>query len=463
LRKKRTIAKASIVILILIAIIAASILGISTLFRALRSESNPGISNSPTATDASNKYPDTNPEETRTPTPEPPENKTSIISMNSEGLIIQNPGDSFECSFLTNFNVLTIWINDRTTELFGNFAVNSKFFNSYDVSEEMNGILVTLESDMPFNFSETIEDDSLLIKFSDKKNLKVLEYRNDVDRHYMNIVDARLSNIADSEQKYYDETYDESKMLVKLILPAANLPKLEDEVVLLNDGYLKSYEIINENDNVLFNFYLEEELTIYPNTRTYDAAFTFVKERSAENLIVIDPGHGGIDGGTVSKGEVLIEKNVVLDISFMVEAYLEEMGYNVYNLREEDVFLGLKERTDIANLLGASSIVSIHVNAYTDTSVNGTMTMYKTSYDLADSIQTNLVSALGSTDIGLIYMEDRSILNGADMESVIVEIGFLTNVLEAEKLSTKDYRDKAARALAEGIDEFYKKGEEANE
>jgi N-acetylmuramoyl-L-alanine amidase len=206
-------------------------------------------------------------------------------------------------------------------------------------------------------------------------------------------------------------------------------------------------------------FTLEEDLTLYPNARDYNSTLTFVKNRTEENLIVIDPGHGGLDGGTVSAGEVLIEKNIVLDISAFLTEELRARGFNAYNLREEDVFLGLKERTDIANHLGASSVISIHVNAYEDTSVNGTLTMYKDSLDLARSIQNNLVASIRSTDIGLVKMLDRAILNGAEMDSVIVEIGFLSNPIEAEKLNTEEYQRKAASGIADGIAEYYENKE----
>jgi N-acetylmuramoyl-L-alanine amidase len=235
------------------------------------------------------------------------------------------------------------------------------------------------------------------------------------------------------------------------------MPPLKDETILLNDGILKSIEIKNVESNIVMKFKSYDRIIIYPNTRDYDAAFTFITPNSGnEKLIVIDPGHGGIDGGAVSAEKTILEKNIVMEMSRILADNLKEMGYAVLNLREEDIFLGLMERTDIANLSNADAIISVHINSYDAEYVNGATTMYKDSEKLAQSIQASLIAETGANDMGFVKYNNMSILNRAMMDSVIVETGFLTNAAEAARLNTQEYQAKVAAGIAAGIDNYYK-------
>jgi len=172
-------------------------------------------------------------------------------------------------------------------------------------------------------------------------------------------------------------------------------------------------------------------------------------------LIVLDPGHGGIDGGTVSEDETIIEKNIVLNMCALIQGKLIEMGYDVINLREEDIFLGLMERTDIANLAKADAIVSVHVNSYSAEYVNGATTLYKTSGELAEAVQTSLINITGANNMGMVKMIDLSILNRAEMDAIIVETGFITNIDESKLLESKEYQEKVADGIANGIKNYF--------
>ncbi|MDX1358309.1 MAG: N-acetylmuramoyl-L-alanine amidase, partial [Clostridia bacterium] len=105
---------------------------------------------------------------------------------------------------------------------------------------------------------------------------------------------------------------------------------------------------------------------------------------------------------------------------------------------------------------GADAIISIHINSYDVEHVNGATTMYKDSKDLAEAIQASLISATGAKDMGSVKYNNMSILNRAEMESVIVETGFLTNEAEAALLNTYDYQVKVANGITAGIDSYFK-------
>lgn len=458
MRKKRNLAKVSVVLLILITITAAAVLGIASLIKALTNGfdfKNPASSAAPTQnSDIENNS------ITPLPTNKPFEDKVAVIDFTDDILTIMNPGTDILYSYNTGNDSFTIDIRGREVTDFGILEIqDSEFFEHFSVSEEKESIRIVMDSTSDFNTIATTNENSIIFSFVQLKNKDTIIYRNDLDRHYMAIDDAALCSRSDSELKNYEEIYDSFNLIKRIVIPKKYMPELEDEKVILNDGYLKSYEIVNKTNDIEMIFKLEEELVLYPNARDYNSTLTFVKYRAEENLIVLDAGHGGLDGGAVSAGEEIIEKDIVLKITSMVAEKLKQKGFNVYNLRQEDVFLGLRERTDIANHLGADSVISIHINSFDDTSVNGTLTMYKTSVDLARSIQKNLVSSLMSTDMGLVQMMDRAILNGAEMDSVIVEMGFLTNPIEAEKLNSEEYQEKAASGIADGIEEYYRNKE----
>jgi len=94
----------------------------------------------------------------------------------------------------------------------------------------------------------------------------------------------------------------------------------------------------------------------------------------AGRTIVVDPGHGGIDGGASAYGRV--EKNITLPIGLDLGALLRGQGAAVVYTRSSDTYVSLAARTAIANRVGASAFVAIHVNALNDPSYRGLMTFY---------------------------------------------------------------------------------------
>lgn len=210
--------------------------------------------------------------------------------------------------------------------------------------------------------------------------------------------------------------------------------------------------------------------------------------------VVIDPGHGGHDPGTMNKSG-LREKDVVLDVSQRLQKLLEKDGFEVVMTRDRDVFIPLEERTAIANAKSADLFVSIHVNAARSTKPRGTETYFLNlattpdaeevaarenavttrrvnelqsilqkvlnnekiteSRELAGRLQTSLSSELYSS-----ARDPRNrgvktapfyVLLGAQMPSVLVEVAYLTNRKDAELLGDGAFRQKLAESIAVGI------------
>ena len=462
MKKIRKYGKATLLLIIIAAILGLAVYGLISLIKNLStkdSEANDFVAptNSPVS---SGKL---SPVESESP----PDNNGSLnpqqerivaVDAIADSIIIYNSGNEYTASVTTGENIMTVFIPECSSMDIGFWETDgSEMFKGYSISEVKNGILVTVRASKDFTLDEIVKNDGVEFIFKDQLNKGTLVYRNDLSRTYMNIQKARLCSESDSFIKNYTEVFDEDTLTYTISIAQKYMPSLKDEFMVLNDGLLKSIDISNVDGNVVFVFKALKRIEIYPNTRDYDAAFTFIPpKQEGKKLIVIDPGHGGMDGGAVSADKSILEKDIVLVISNIVAENLMELGYEVLNLREEDIFLGLMERTDIANLSGADAIISIHINSYDVEHVNGATTMYKDSKDLAEAIQASLISATGAKDMGSVKYNNMSILNRAEMESVIVETGFLTNEAEAALLNTYDYQVKVANGITAGIDSYFK-------
>ena len=176
-------------------------------------------------------------------------------------------------------------------------------------------------------------------------------------------------------------------------------------------------------------------------------------------LVVIDPGHGGNDPGTNAGG--LLEKDIGLDISSRVDSILKRSGIPTYMTRTDDSTVDLMDRINSANEKNAALFVSIHSNWFKDSSLNGTMTLYcasdslgagnLTEIEYAQIMQGELMRVLDTKDRGIINRPNLAVLRHANMPSVIVELGFLSNKGDAQLLASDSFRQKAAEAIASGI------------
>ena len=189
--------------------------------------------------------------------------------------------------------------------------------------------------------------------------------------------------------------------------------------------------------------------------------------------VVLDPGHGGEDGGTSGKNGVL-EKDLNLTISKRIEGYLKEMGISVICTRNEDILLydrnvdyeGRKKMLDLAARLKIaketenSIFVSIHMNAFPQTQYSGLQVYYSgndpRSSTLASLIQKRVREELQPTNsrktkeaTSSIYLLDR-----LTTPAILIECGFLSNAEECQKLSTTEYQDRLAKILAEAIVDY---------
>jgi N-acetylmuramoyl-L-alanine amidase len=172
-------------------------------------------------------------------------------------------------------------------------------------------------------------------------------------------------------------------------------------------------------------------------------------------MVVIDPGHGGKDPGTIGIGGTQ-EKNVVLPVSKMVAEILEQQGVQVMMTRASDYFVSLQGRTEMANRANATLFVSIHANAINMSrpDVNGLETYYyQSGQGLARAIHRSILQSADVRDRG-VRRARFYVLRHSDMPSVLVELGFLTGREDAANLKDPNHRRKMAVAIANGIMQY---------
>ena len=214
--------------------------------------------------------------------------------------------------------------------------------------------------------------------------------------------------------------------------------------------------------------------------------------------IVIDPGHGGHDTGTIGPNG-LEEKDLVLEVSRRLGKLLEtRLGAEVVYTRKDDTFIPLETRTAIANQARADLFVSIHANSSHDSAARGVETYYlnftsspealevaarenavseKSIYELQDlvkkialkekieesrefagDVQASLHSGLAMKSPAI---RDRGVkkapfivLIGANMPSILAEISFVSNPTDEHRLATSEYRERIAESLYRGIAKY---------
>jgi N-acetylmuramoyl-L-alanine amidase len=229
---------------------------------------------------------------------------------------------------------------------------------------------------------------------------------------------------------------------------------------------------------------------------------------SVKPVVMIDPGHGGIDRGAMVKG--LVEKDLVFDFAKAVAAKLETDGrFKVIMTRDGDSFVTLSERVRMARDGNAALFVSIHADTLSDASDVSGATVYTVSDRASDAEAARVAQKENQADAaaGLDKTEDASdvsdilfdltrretrayshffahtltnywrvagrlnknpqrsagfrVLKAPDVPSVLLELGYLSNKTDGQALSSEQWRDKASSQVAEAIEAFFSARESA--
>lgn len=224
-----------------------------------------------------------------------------------------------------------------------------------------------------------------------------------------------------------------------------------------------------------------------------------------KKLVVIDPGHGGKDPGAMANG--LREKDLNLQFALCLAERIKKLGFNVRLTREDDVYLKLRERTDLANQWQADMFISVHANALPKGRHASGTEIYimalptdKDAMELALIENRELTGENGSESVAQVDQKTKMLLNilgnmqqnakisestdvaeylfnagkkqglnmrrvaqapffvlrGASMPAVLIETGFLTEKSEAKRLASSSFQQQFADAIARGVAAYLK-------
>lgn len=299
-------------------------------------------------------------------------------------------------------------------------------------------------------------------------------------------------NITDFCKKYnFEYSFDTIDDLIRIYSPDKEIKLLLNSSIGVSGGsiiYFKKSPIYLKGE-IFLPLQLEKIIT--------SKEFTLSRPLFTVKTIVIDPGHGGKDPGAISS-EGLQEKAINLTISKYLKKELERLDFKVILTRDQDTFISLAARTDVAKRNNADLFVSIHANANRSQKVSG-VEIYHLSplrlkaldrsvrlaksekffgKDIAVNVKTILWDLLITKNYGfsvelanIFYLTFKDlgfkvrspkkapfyVLRFAYVPSVLVEVGYLSNLYEEKALRKKYYQKRIARAVALAISSLNKR------
>ena len=279
-------------------------------------------------------------------------------------------------------------------------------------------------------------------------------------------------------------------------------PVVKTKTIQANKSSQISYLVKKQIDNIVVIVNKSNiELLLTIGQESYANKIQAMRKKWLIDTIIIDPGHGGKDPGAVGANNIK-EKNITLEVSKQIGSMIERTpGLRVVYTREEDVFVPLWRRTQIANNMHGDLFISLHANSSKHKETKGFETYLlrvgkindaievasrensvilleqkehkytkfddekiivatmaqnaalKSSEIFAELVQNNLSKSINSKNRG-VKQAGFHVLVGASMPNVLIEMGFLSNKEEGKQLNSATQRRKIAKAIFDSIIEF---------
>ncbi len=317
-------------------------------------------------------------------------------------------------------------------------------------------VVLTLAEGVDFDRVNVEQNGNNLFVYVDDRNRQYIDYQR---------VDKSTSHLILNDWPEDCEcNYDEAENAVEITVPHGfgNFDKLDFRP---NDAIVRA---INHVEGDAYDkLYVELESGVVYSLEKDVAATRLIFENphvksgtSDRKVIVIDAGHGGKDPGAIIKEENLFEKTIVFNCALQLREKLKNYGYRVYMTRDHDVYVDLYGRTELANQIGADAFISIHANAAEAPAAEGVETFYaddgRDSKSFAKCVQRGMVEATNAKDRGIVDRPELVVIRETEMPAVLVEIGFMTNLEEREKLLDDRYLNSLASGIADGVVNYFK-------
>jgi len=171
--------------------------------------------------------------------------------------------------------------------------------------------------------------------------------------------------------------------------------------------------------------------------------------------IVIDPGHGGTDPGTIGVGD-LLEKSLTLQTAQLLAQKLTDVGANVVLTRSSDNYVSLSSRVAAATSRNADAFISIHYDSARHTGANGFTTYYNHGFQasLAKNVHDGLDGSLSLTSRGA-RIGDYHVIRENSRPAVLLELGYLSNPREISVVTSAHYQQQAATGIYNGLASYF--------
>ncbi|WP_306532445.1 N-acetylmuramoyl-L-alanine amidase family protein [Bacillus toyonensis] len=182
------------------------------------------------------------------------------------------------------------------------------------------------------------------------------------------------------------------------------------------------------------------------------------ENRTSEKVIIIDPGHGGNDPGSIGPNGTK-EKDITLKTAKNIQKKLEEKGMTVILTREDDTFVPLKNRVAISQNKSADLFLSIHYDGFTTNDVKGVTTYYYKGLKeqaLAETIHEHLFKHIQAKNRG-VKSGDYYVLRENQKPSILLELGYITNPEDEERMNSQQFQADVASGIVNGVIKYFEK------
>lgn len=320
------------------------------------------------------------------------------------------------------------------------------------------------KSDMNVRIVIDIEDANVDYKIEETNDGLVFYTKKSMKSFYS--YDSRIFAIKNTEGRVSDYVYDD--LMKTITMNVETSKELETGTEDFKDPYIRSLVVEKAQNGYTYTINLVRNVSLEKvDAGSADYAIKLsriINNKPSDYLIMLDPGHGGRDPGSVSKIDGSSETDYIPYVARSLEAKLKAAGYNVLKTNDTvDEYVDIFERARMANRVNADIFVSIHVNSATSPSAAGIEVCYssdakhsnktRNQKEFADCILNAVGNLIGNKGRGLkegAYVVTRN----TNMPAALLEMEFLSNKNTLALLKSQAYLDKMVDGLYNGIVDY---------
>ncbi|MTI68585.1 MAG: AMIN domain-containing protein [Firmicutes bacterium] len=378
----------------------------------------------------------------------------NIMRLSNPDRIVLDFMDSILESDKSSIDIETDFIKGIRTSQFS----PDSFYNEND--KIVRAVLDVKALDKRPNFSIETDDEDIIV-YVDNEGFENISYKKEDIRGFFEIDLKKRTN--------YEVEYNDKSNIMSIKVRSSKID-VDNGMILIDDSLVDNMVIENsggyKNIDILFKNNISYDVDSRSRDDEIEIEVVSKSNKYNDKLIVIDPGHGGSDPGAISPTEHIYEKILTLKVAKYLKSELESLGFNTLMTRDSDEFVGLYDRSDIANNNNADAFISIHFNAHDNPEIDGIQTLYcpayyneeklGDNYPFAETVHNNLLETLGLFDRDIKRRPKLVVTRETKMVAALAELGFLTNPEDEKIITTDEYYKKAAKALANATVEYFK-------